>query len=53
MKDRGWGVVEANPAWASGLCGCDPAGVLRVLRRATVPESAMTEADRVWVRRVG
>jgi hypothetical protein len=53
MTDRGWGVVEANPAWASGLCGCDPAGVLSVLRRATVPERAVVEADRRWIRRVG
>src|SRR6185503_5672490 len=28
MSGRGWGVVEANAAWASGLCGCDPARVL-------------------------
>ncbi|PCC72710.1 hypothetical protein SAMN02745121_01827 [Nannocystis exedens] len=25
-------LVEANPAWASGLCGADPAEVLAVLR---------------------
>jgi hypothetical protein len=51
MAGRGWGVVEANPAWASGLCGCDPAGVLPVLRRATVPQDAVSEAERCWVRR--
>jgi hypothetical protein len=45
MTGRGWGVVEANPAWASGLCGCDPAGVLPVLRRATVPRHAVPEAE--------
>ncbi len=44
-------VVEANPAWASGLCGCDPAGVLPVLRRAAVPHGAVPEAERRWVRR--
>jgi ATP-grasp domain, R2K clade family 3 len=51
MAGRGWGVVEANPAWASGLCGSDPAGVLSVLRRAAVPRSVVAETDRRWVRR--
>jgi ATP-grasp domain, R2K clade family 3 len=51
MAGRGWGVVEANPAWASGLCGCDPASVLPVLRRATMPRRAVTEAEQRWVRR--
>ncbi len=32
-----WAVVEANPAWGSGLLDCDPAGVLKVLQRASVP----------------
>lgn len=32
----GWAVVEANSAWASGIYGCDPAAVLRVLARACV-----------------
>lgn len=35
-KDQ-WGIVEANPAWGAGLCGCDTAPVLEVLRRTTVP----------------
>ncbi|EYF00947.1 ATP-grasp domain-containing protein [Chondromyces apiculatus] len=52
MAGRGWGVVEANPAWASGLCGSDPARVLPVLRRATVPQAALTDEDRRWIRRV-
>jgi hypothetical protein len=36
IAGRGWAVVEANPAWASGLCGCDPAAVLDVLRGCVV-----------------
>jgi len=52
MQGRGWGVVEANPAWASGICGCDPVNVLPVLRRATVARSGVTEAERRWVRSV-
>ncbi|APR75336.1 Hypothetical protein A7982_00682 [Minicystis rosea] len=51
MAGRGWGVVEANPAWASGLCGCDPSAVLPVLRRAAVPANLATDADRRWARR--
>jgi hypothetical protein len=53
MAGRGWGVVEANPAWASGLCGAVPANVLPVLKRASVPRGEVTEADQRWVRRVG
>ena len=35
VEGRGWGAVELNPAWGSGIYGCDPEGVLRVLRRGT------------------
>ena len=47
---RGWAVVEANPAWASGLCGVDPRAVLPVLRRACVPCRLLNEVERRWVR---
>lgn len=50
IQGRGWAVVEANPAWASGLCDADPLAVLEVLRRATVPRAALVAADRRWVR---
>jgi len=50
MVGRGWGIVEANPAWASGLCGADPRGVLSVLRRATVARNPLAAADAKWVR---
>jgi hypothetical protein len=33
---RGWSVVEANGAWGSGIYGCDPNGVLEVIRHAVV-----------------
>ncbi len=52
MTDRGWGVVEANPAWASGLCGSDPARVLPVLERASVARHELTAEDRRWMRSV-
>lgn len=35
-----WVVVEGNPAWASGICGCDPTAVLKVLAAATVPRGS-------------
>ncbi len=47
---RGWAVVEANPAWASGLCGVDPRVVLPVLRRACAPRSRVAAAELRWVR---
>jgi hypothetical protein len=50
IEGRGWAVVEANAAWASGVCGCDAAEVLRVVRRTTLPAASVTEADRRWVR---
>lgn len=53
MTDRGWGVIEANPAWASGLYGCDPTEVLAVLQRATVPRSLPLESELRWVRSSG
>ncbi|GAB5440562.1 MAG: hypothetical protein Fues2KO_09110 [Fuerstiella sp.] len=33
---KGWSVVEANGAWGAGIYGCDPEGVLDVIRYATV-----------------
>lgn len=33
---RDWAVVEANGAWGSDICGCDPEAVLDVIRHATV-----------------
>jgi hypothetical protein len=49
IEDRGWAVVEFNPAWCSGLLGADPRRVLAVLRRACPNESVVTETDRRWV----
>jgi hypothetical protein len=36
IAGKGWAVVEANPAWASGLYGCDPKQTLKALVLATV-----------------
>lgn len=31
IPGKGWAIIETNPAWASGLYGCDPISVLEVL----------------------
>jgi len=50
IADRGWAVIEANAAWGSGLYGCDPAEVLRVVRRACVAKGQVQLSDKQWLR---
>ena len=49
LADGGWAVVEANPAWGSGLYGCDADAVLPVVRRASMRIDDVGDADRRWV----
>ncbi len=49
IEDRGWAVVEFNPAWCAGVLGADPHRVLEVLKRGTVGSSRLSNADRRWV----
>jgi len=49
IQNRGWAVIETNPAYGSGIYGCDPSAVLAVVNRATMPQSAITEGDRNWI----
>ena len=49
ISGRGWAVVEANPAFASGIYGCDPDSVLRVLRRASQKNTVITNEDKKWL----
>lgn len=49
IQNKGWAVVEANPAWASGIYGCDPAKVLAVLRRACMKQGHVQDHDKKWV----
>ena len=49
VEDRGWAVVEANPAWASGVYGCAASAILPVLRRAARPHHALSDVDRRWL----
>ena len=37
IRTRGWAVIECNAAFGSGIYGCGPLEVLRVLRRACAP----------------
>ncbi len=46
-----WVVVEANPAWASGLCMADPKIVLELLRECSVPIQDITKENEKWVRK--
>jgi hypothetical protein len=49
IEERGWAVVEFNPAWCSGLLGACPDHVLDVLSRACQPADAVFKADRRWI----
>lgn len=49
IKDRGWAVIEANPAWASGIYGNDPVKVLNVLMNSCVRKENLSSANRTWV----
>ncbi len=33
IKGKGWAIIETNPAWASGLYGCDPVCALKVMEK--------------------
>lgn len=49
IEERGWAVVEFNPAWCSGLLGANPERVLAVLQRACQDVEKLSETDRVWI----
>ena len=50
IAGQGWAVVEANPAWASGIYGCAPAAVLPVVARSVVSREAVPAMDIAFVR---
>ncbi len=49
IRDKGWSVVECNPAWASGFYGCEPEQILPVLARACVKRDELSEEDKAWI----
>jgi hypothetical protein len=50
LSNQTWAVVEANAAWASGLCDCDSEGVLEVLSEACVPNDKIETIHPRWLR---
>ena len=50
IENRGWAVIEMNPAWGSGIYGCDPKRILSVLQRATVSEGCpLSDGERLFI----
>ncbi len=49
VKGQSWEIVEANPAWASGIYGCDPTQVLLTIQRSCIPNHLMSPDDAQWV----
>jgi hypothetical protein len=49
IAECGWAVLEANPAWASGIYGCDPAKILPILSETCVDHDLLTHELRRWV----
>lgn len=37
IQDKGWAVIEANSVYSSGLYGCDPTVVLKVIKTGMLP----------------
>jgi hypothetical protein len=49
IKGRGWAIVEANEAWASGIYGCDRKQILEVLKKACVPFEQLNADQDQWI----
>lgn len=45
IDGKGWSIVEANAAWGSGIYGCDPDSVLKVIRQATINKDPINSSD--------
>ncbi|MCA9715174.1 MAG: ATP-grasp domain-containing protein [Myxococcales bacterium] len=45
IRGRGWAAVELNPAWGSGLYGCDPAGALAVIEDTVTTRAGAPAPD--------
>jgi hypothetical protein len=49
MKNKGWGIIETNPVWASGIYGCEPSKILPVLQRSCRNKDELTAEDSQWL----
>jgi hypothetical protein len=50
IAGRGFAVIEANPAWASGLYGCDPAGALAAVAASVRSRDGLSEDETRFAR---
>lgn len=50
IQGFGWAVIEANPAWGSGIYGCNTDGVLSVVQSASILCSNLTPVEAVFAR---
>ncbi|MBC8136388.1 MAG: ATP-grasp domain-containing protein [Fibrella sp.] len=50
LAGRGFAVVEANPAWASGLYGCDPESALAVIAASVGSRADLSETESRFTR---
>jgi hypothetical protein len=48
IEGRAWAVIEANPVWASGIYGAEPAKILPLLKRSCIPADELTNKDAQW-----
>src|SRR5579883_2329390 len=53
IAEKGWAVVEANPAFSAGIYGCDPVKVLGVIQRACLPAQEVSTYEARWIIRRG
>lgn len=49
IANRGWAVLEANPAFGAGIYSCDPTKVLPVLSRCVLSRNVLQEEDKRWI----
>ncbi len=49
MNGRGWGVIEANPIWASAVYSCDPLEALMAIARACIPRAKAKSEMAKWI----
>jgi hypothetical protein len=48
IAGKGWAVIEANPAYAAGIYGCDPIAVLKALEQIFVKYAKLSDEHRQW-----
>lgn len=49
IRGRGWAVVEANPAWGSGIYACEPRQVLHTLAASCRRLDEVAPHEQQWV----